>query len=677
MNSFLSGGTEYLSSIKNRYIHKRISLAPVAVPAVGSAAAGLLNSPASSFGTVSYAVSLLASEKVSDPYERRIYDTAVTKVYAERHSYAGLDTKQMLAGMSSQERTKVLSLIVKELGSKASVPVNVSLPAGKAAEADIPAAHTAAPSETERRTIRTVVKKIVDSIIKPSGMDKTAPVKSAESDERVRVLTAPAAEKFTVTEREMTLLKLLSEDKSGNIAKAVKASGNGGDTVSERLNILYHGIAGGSTEKIVAENVENALYMPTVLNFYDTARLIPAEPADNTPAAQIIAADSGDVRITNNRAADNREFPVYRKDIRNINNIQTHTGLTQNTQDTVIQQDIYAPSEMRGIQGTNVTGVRTVADAAGSYGALRVHNASRGVPANAYPSAAILRSGIYSGEIVRTALEKIAGYERAHNAPGTRTGKRGTASEIADGRGYADTARNFVFSTAVNEYSLPVTLLPENKVSESVRLLPVYTLDRVILPGKLPEIKTNGKKALNRLSAPKERSFAVLKHRMAIINDRKMSAKKSADSAQESTGFPVSAETYTVPMDRMMPDETVLSYREPIPASAPAPATPAAVSQPSTSDLVKQFGNLIEGGDAGLVPSFDVGTRGIGEAMAAIEETAEKVAVNSKLIEEIREKQRTIETVTLKSSDMDAISEEMIRRLRSRMRLDRSRFAGQ
>ena len=103
----------------------------------------------------------------------------------------------------------------------------------------------------------------------------------------------------------------------------------------------------------------------------------------------------------------------------------------------------------------------------------------------------------------------------------------------------------------------------------------------------------------------------------------------------------------------------------------------SAVSQPSTSDLVKQFGNLIEGGDAGLVPSFDVGTRGIGEAMAAIEETAEKVAVNSKLIEEIREKQRTIETVTLKSSDMDAISEEMIRRLRSRMRLDRSRFAGQ
>ena len=60
--------------------------------------------------------------------------------------------------------------------------------------------------------------------------------------------------------------------------------------------------------------------------------------------------------------------------------------------------------------------------------------------------------------------------------------------------------------------------------------------------------------------------------------------------------------------------------------------------------------------------------------MAAIEQTAEKVELNTKLIEEIREKQRTIEEVTLKSSDIDAISEEMIRKLRSRMRLDRSRF---
>jgi hypothetical protein len=100
-----------------------------------------------------------------------------------------------------------------------------------------------------------------------------------------------------------------------------------------------------------------------------------------------------------------------------------------------------------------------------------------------------------------------------------------------------------------------------------------------------------------------------------------------------------------------------------------------APQQPSQAELIKQFGNLIEGADAGLTPSFNVGTHGMSEAMAAIEQTAEKVQMNSKLIEEIREKQRMIEEVTLKSSDMDAISDEMIRKLRSQLRLDRSRFA--
>ena len=69
------------------------------------------------------------------------------------------------------------------------------------------------------------------------------------------------------------------------------------------------------------------------------------------------------------------------------------------------------------------------------------------------------------------------------------------------------------------------------------------------------------------------------------------------------------------------------------------------------------------------------GAGAIGEAMAAIERTAEKVAANSRMIEEIREHQREAEEITLKSSDLDAISEEMIRKLRSRMRFDRSRFA--
>ena len=118
-----------------------------------------------------------------------------------------------------------------------------------------------------------------------------------------------------------------------------------------------------------------------------------------------------------------------------------------------------------------------------------------------------------------------------------------------------------------------------------------------------------------------------------------------------------------------------LQYREP---AKPAPVSPASPMQPQTdkAELIKQFGNLIEGADAGLTPSFDIGSRGIGDAMAVIEQTAEKVEANSKLIEELRAQQRQIETVSLKSSDLDRIAEEMTRRLRSRIRLDRSRFAG-
>ena len=124
----------------------------------------------------------------------------------------------------------------------------------------------------------------------------------------------------------------------------------------------------------------------------------------------------------------------------------------------------------------------------------------------------------------------------------------------------------------------------------------------------------------------------------------------------------------------------MLSYRDPMAAPGTPPAQPITAQQapqPTQAELIRQFGNLIEGADAGLTPSFDVGTRGIGEAIAAIEQTAEKVAINTKMIEEIREKQRTIEEVTLKSTDIETISDEMIRRLRSRMRFDRSRFTEQ
>ncbi|MBQ9483246.1 MAG: hypothetical protein IJU82_03565 [Ruminiclostridium sp.] len=646
MNSFLSGGAEYISEVKNKYIHKHISLAATASPELGSTAARLLNSPAASFGVVSYAVSLLASEKELTPYERTVYDSAVTKVYTERHSYAGFDTKQMLAGMNTRERTKVLSLIVDKLGSGADKPVPAQSTVGKANDADIPATHTAAPSPAEHRSIRSVVKKLMESIIKPSGTQKPAAVQTPrESEETVRAVPVPTAEKYIVTETEMTLLKMLSEDKSGSIARASAAAERGGDTVSARLGVLYHGIAGGrSTEKIIAENVENAVYMPSVLNFYDMTRQTFAQKTANSYYTGNSAPDVTNSRMTRNTFTNTNDISVYRNDVRNINNIQTRFDVSQNAAKTA---ETFAPQNSDTVQSAYMSGT----------------------------AAAVLPDRLYYGETVRKALEKIARYEHAA-ATENRTAANNAPDRASAEHGYPDVMQSFTFSTAVNGYSLPLTLAPDSKVSEDVRLLPVYTLDGVILPRKLPEIKTAGKKPLNRLSVPKKSTFTAGGNRITLLNDRKMLTKNRADSAAESVGLPSGTETYTVPMDRMMPDETVLSYREPIPVSAQA-SPAAAAPQPSMSDLVKRFGNLIEGGDAGLTPSFDVGNRGIGEAMAAIEETAEKVAANSKLIEEIREKQRTIEATTIRSSDIDELSEEMIRRLRSRMRLERSRFAGQ
>ena len=646
MNSFLSGGAEYISEVKNKYIHKHISLAATASPELGSTAARLLNSPAASFGVVSYAVSLLASEKELTPYERTVYDSAVTKVYTERHSYAGFDTKQMLAGMNTRERTKVLALIVDKLGSGADEPVPAQSTVGKANDADIPATHTAAPSPAEHRSIRSVVKKLMESIIKPSGTQKPAAVQTPrESEETVRAVPVPTAKKYIVTETEMTLLKMLSEDKSGSIARASAAAERGGDTVSARLGVLYHGIAGGrSTEKIIAENVENAVYMPSVLNFYDMTRQTFAQKTANSYYTRNSAPDVTNSRMTRNTFTNTNDISVYRNYVRNINNIQMRSDVLQNAARTV---ETFAPQNSDTVQSAYMSGT----------------------------AAAVLPDRLYYGETVRKALEKIARYEHAA-ATENRTAANNAPDRAAAEHGYPDVMQSFTFSTAVNEYSLPLTLAPDSKVSEDVRLLPVYTLDGVILPRKLPEIKTAGKKPLNRLSVPKKSTFTAVGNRITLLNDRKMLTKNRADSAAESVGLPSGTETYTVPMDRMMPDETVLSYREPIPVSAQA-SPAAAAPQPSMSDLVKRFGNLIEGGDAGLTPSFDVGNRGIGEAMAAIEETAEKVAANSKLIEEIREKQRTIEATTIRSSDIDELSEEMIRRLRSRMRLERSRFAGQ
>ena len=206
-------------------------------------------------------------------------------------------------------------------------------------------------------------------------------------------------------------------------------------------------------------------------------------------------------------------------------------------------------------------------------------------------------------------------------------------------------------------------------VTEKLRLLPVYTLEGGLFPKK-PQGIRNG---LQRAAFPAERTAITHRKRMTLLNAGTL---RIADGGRgiEAGGASGETDRASDSMLPMMPDIPVLNYREPASAPTTQPAVTQTEAQPGRAELIRKFGNLIDGADAGLTPSFGADARGMGEAMAAIEQTAERVAANTKLIEEIREKQRTIEEITLKSTDIETISDEMIRRLRSRMRFDRSRF---
>ena len=116
--------------------------------------------------------------------------------------------------------------------------------------------------------------------------------------------------------------------------------------------------------------------------------------------------------------------------------------------------------------------------------------------------------------------------------------------------------------------------------------------------------------------------------------------------------------------------------------------TGSRASAPTTDMLVRQFGNLIEGADpTGLTEqsgsaafagdsSIQRSDTVIRELVTAVKSAAEKSAENSKMIEEIRKRQTEMESGTLKTSDMRVISDEVITRLRSELRFDRSRYSG-
>ena len=116
--------------------------------------------------------------------------------------------------------------------------------------------------------------------------------------------------------------------------------------------------------------------------------------------------------------------------------------------------------------------------------------------------------------------------------------------------------------------------------------------------------------------------------------------------------------------------------------SAPVPSP--RITAPTSDMLIRQYGNLIDGADP-TGRTLDLGSsfgqpsessKAIRELASAVKTAAEKSAENSRLIDELKKKQDEIESGALKADDMRLISDEVITRLRTELRLDRSRYSG-
>ena len=123
--------------------------------------------------------------------------------------------------------------------------------------------------------------------------------------------------------------------------------------------------------------------------------------------------------------------------------------------------------------------------------------------------------------------------------------------------------------------------------------------------------------------------------------------------------------------------------------SAGANTTDSTPYDPSAAnaELVNRFGNLIEGSDPNeplnktvysSTDTFDKGSisnGNIGELLMQISQTVQVTEEHSRRIDDIVKRQEQQETQTLKASDIDRLSEQVIERLRMKLRFDRSRFS--
>ena len=663
MNTFLSGGSEYMNSVRTKYLHRVPELVPAATDSL-STLGQLLGSPRSSFGTVSYALELLLSEREPDLRERGIYEQAVVQVFLKRHSGETAGTRDMLARLNSVERTEVLTLIVNRLADSS----------GAVRGADAGSVSGAAAShKTERSSLRNVLESFVNLL-------RTVPARREQQ------------KMHTVSEEETKLLRMLAADKN-----AVRLTGNEADvnaerdTIAARLVRLYNDIHYSRDERLLrrvresipdiggAAQSERPISRGSGAEMRDVSRnlsdrgefwhsfvqpTLRLNTAERNPESAGSDAPVG-VRIAAKRLAAARRFAAeplkrYKSPERGQNSGTAETyGYTVPPE--VFAGYVDSPAVRKALAAQE--SVRYALERIAGYEAVLRRVNGRAAEKTQRPP----------GIEVPGTPGTIVGYgENALSAASDRNGKDGLpgrqgASGVSGADGADGTngingqpgANGLDGRSGETRYAPTVTVYGAGEV----RLLPVYALDGIIFPA-VPD-RIPGMVRLN-TAASAARNVSVHREDMPVLRDRsiKPAARQKTDEADTRTAAPA------------MNAETVMRYRDPITPEQNR-QIPASADTPDRNELISRFGNLIEGADAVMNGSFRSGT-GIGrETMAVIEQTAEKTALNSKMIEEIREQQRKLESVTLRSSDLDTISEELIRKLRSRMRLDRSRYAGQ
>ena len=745
MNSFLSSGAGHLSSVREKYIHKLVTLSRLTAAKSDTDNAKASAERSTVISLPSAVDRLLDEKRELTEEERRIYDAVIRKVYLENHESNELvSAEEMLEKLSVAERTKALSLIINRFAND----VRSGSAAHRAETADTASVlgdnsnTSVAKNISEHHMVKGNVINNNESHMVTGGTINNNEYRLVNGDvinnseyssatERIRSAivnvisyinreksSMPDAEQFGLRPAsvEMKLLTFLSGKKGSEVKDFINDPEMYND-LSLQLGQLYFRITDSSVQqKILLDRVKKAadIKVSALLsehlrqngqktfdrgnsyynvseenkrsNTYNVSETNNYNDTQNVSGSSIINNEYGTVNKTDIhnsgmpfiRNADAEKSSDNKKSV--FNDLHNeYANVTENEYSTVNKTDLLN------------SGIPNIKGAAYEKSSAEKHSDN---------SKADVRSTVYVPKVQRLAdrlntvtnlLERIADKQSAYaDASGRQNTGRDKTKENALAAGgvdsvYGDTSNSFVFNNTFNAYTLG-SRTPENNentiggsasdrstLATNITLLPIFGYEKMILPEKTQRVLLSGKRAADRMHILPMRNDIIKNRSINIINNKVLTAQGS--KAVNTSGEEGAAEAADMQMPQAEHQSVALRYRDNAAGAAVNEHNSNAPQQPSQAELIKQFGNLIEGADAGLTPSFNVGTHGMSEAMAAIEQTAEKVQMNSKLIEEIREKQRMIEEVTLKSSDMDAISDEMIRKLRSQLRLDKSRFA--